>query len=195
MVTDSLIDNRYRAQSVRVCLHVPSRSPSLCPSQSCQIYIVWMVTDCLTDRLGSEPTLSIKPSVPIGTMLNSEGDGDGTCEQAYELIWEGRFRFPVYINEAHVLISSYPTKSLPLDQEWRFCSACVGSTSLLYQRCRRHPHHHYQNYPRHRSVQLGQWSTYSAWVQVTGTLSAWRRGTGPRAAFWDSVWYYFVLVA
>ena len=47
-----------------------------------------MVTDCLTDRLGSEPILSIKWSVSIGTMLNFDGDcdghgeGDGTCKQA-----------------------------------------------------------------------------------------------------------------
>ena len=47
-----------------------------------------MVTDCLTDRLGSEPILSIKRFVSIGTMLNVDGDcdcdghGDGTCKQA-----------------------------------------------------------------------------------------------------------------
>ena len=47
-----------------------------------------MVTDCLTDRLGSEPILSIKRFVSIGTMLNVDSDydcdghGDGTCKQA-----------------------------------------------------------------------------------------------------------------
>ena len=42
----------------------------------------------LTDRLGSEPNLSVKQSVTIGTMTNLDGDfdghghGDGTCKQA-----------------------------------------------------------------------------------------------------------------
>ena len=51
-----------------------------------QIYIVWMVTDCLMGRLGLEPILSIKQSVSIGTMINFDSDcdglGDGTCKQA-----------------------------------------------------------------------------------------------------------------
>ena len=42
----------------------------------------------LTDRMGSEPILSVKRSLSIGTMLNFDsdcdghGDGDGTCKQA-----------------------------------------------------------------------------------------------------------------
>ena len=39
------------------------------------------------DRMGSEPNLSVKRSVSIGTMLNFDGDGhgdgDGTCKQAF----------------------------------------------------------------------------------------------------------------
>ena len=45
-----------------------------------------MVVDCLTDRLGSEPILSIKRTVSIGAILNFDGDfdghSDGTCKQA-----------------------------------------------------------------------------------------------------------------
>ena len=37
------------------------------------------------DRLGSEPNLSLKRSVSVGTMLNfdsdAHSDGDGTCKQ------------------------------------------------------------------------------------------------------------------
>ena len=46
-----------------------------------------MVTDCLWERMGSEPNLSIKQSISIGTMLNFDsdthghGDSDGTCKQ------------------------------------------------------------------------------------------------------------------
>ena len=53
-----------------------------------QIYIVWMVTDCLTERMGSVPNLPIKRSISIGRMVNFDGDGhgdgngDGTCKQA-----------------------------------------------------------------------------------------------------------------
>ena len=56
-----------------------------------QIYIVWMVIDCLMQRMGSEPNLPVKRSVPIGTMLNFDsdghrhGDGDGTCKQAFKI--------------------------------------------------------------------------------------------------------------
>ena len=47
-----------------------------------------MVTDYLTDRMGSEPNLSIKRYVSIHTMLNfdrdddrdGDGDGDGVCK-------------------------------------------------------------------------------------------------------------------
>ena len=58
----------------------------------CQIYIVWIVTDCLLDRLGSKSIMFIKWSISIGTMLNFDGDcdghsdGDGTCEQALS-VW------------------------------------------------------------------------------------------------------------
>ena len=41
-----------------------------------------MVTDHLMDRLGSQPILSVKRSVSIGTMLNFDRDSDGTCKQA-----------------------------------------------------------------------------------------------------------------
>ena len=47
-----------------------------------------MEMDCLTDRMGSVPIsvpiLPIKRTVTIGTMLNFDGDGDGTCKQAAE---------------------------------------------------------------------------------------------------------------
>ena len=77
--------------SIKACLHVPSPSPSPCHHGHCQMYIVWIVIDCLTDRLGSEPILYIKRSISIGTMLNFDGDcdcdrhgdGDGTCKQPF----------------------------------------------------------------------------------------------------------------
>ena len=41
--------------------------------------------DRLMGRMGTEPILSVKQSVSIGTMLNFDGDGDGhgdgTCKQ------------------------------------------------------------------------------------------------------------------
>ena len=44
-----------------------------------------MVTDHLMDHLGSQPIVSVKRSVSIGTMLNFDGDSDGTCKQAWSL--------------------------------------------------------------------------------------------------------------
>ena len=44
-----------------------------------------METDRLTERLGSEPIVSIKPSVTIHSVnfdAHGHGDGDGTCKQA-----------------------------------------------------------------------------------------------------------------
>ena len=43
-------------------------------------------------RMGTEPILSVKRSISIGTMLNFDGDGDGdghrdgdgTCKQAFK---------------------------------------------------------------------------------------------------------------
>ena len=61
-----------------------------------------MVTDRLTDRLGLEPTLSVKRSITIDTMIqfdrdiDGHGDGDGTCKQAltqfteWEHVWSSR---------------------------------------------------------------------------------------------------------
>ena len=46
-----------------------------------------MVTDCLTERMGSVPNLPIKRSISIGRMVHfdddgqGDGDGDGTCKQ------------------------------------------------------------------------------------------------------------------
>ena len=54
-----------------------------------------MVTDRLTDRLGSEPILPIKQSITIGTMLNFDTVtvmGDGTCKQATVYV----HLFPLY---------------------------------------------------------------------------------------------------
>ena len=51
----------------------------------CQVYIVYIVTDRLTGRMGSEPILSIKWSVSMYTMIkfdgDEDGDGNGTCKQ------------------------------------------------------------------------------------------------------------------
>ena len=44
-----------------------------------------MVTDRLTERMGSVPNLSIKRSVSIGTMINFDRDGDGTCKQTFQI--------------------------------------------------------------------------------------------------------------
>ena len=47
-----------------------------------------METVRLTDRMGTEPILSVKWTVSIDTMINFDcegddhGDGDGTCKQA-----------------------------------------------------------------------------------------------------------------
>ena len=63
----------------------PSRCPCLSPSLS-KFNIVPMLTDCLVDRMGSRPILSVKWSSTIGTMLNFDRDGDrhghrdGTCK-------------------------------------------------------------------------------------------------------------------
>ena len=46
------------------------------------VYFVWIVTDCLTDRLGSEHILTMKQSVSIDTMLNFDGECDDTCKKA-----------------------------------------------------------------------------------------------------------------
>ena len=46
----------------------------------------------LTDRMGTEPFLSVKRSVSIDTIVNFDGggdghrDGDGTCKQAFSLL-------------------------------------------------------------------------------------------------------------
>ena len=82
------------AHQVRVCLHVHHRV------RVHQIYIVWMVTNCLMDRMDSEPNLSIKQPISIGTMLNFDGDrhGDGddggTCKQALTLY---KFQLGLYL--------------------------------------------------------------------------------------------------
>ena len=55
----------------------------------CQIYIVWMVTGRLTEKMGPVPNMPITRPVSINTILNFEGeghehgDGDGTCKQAF----------------------------------------------------------------------------------------------------------------
>ena len=45
-----------------------------------------METDCLSDRMGTEPILPVKWFVSIDTMINfdrdRDGDGDGNCKQA-----------------------------------------------------------------------------------------------------------------
>ena len=46
----------------------------------CQIYIVCMVIVHLTVRMGSEPSLSIKRSISVDTMINFDRDGNGTCK-------------------------------------------------------------------------------------------------------------------
>ena len=76
---------------VKACLHV--LSPSLGPSSSQSKYnIVPMVTVRLMGRMCTEPTLSIKQSVSIDTMINFDRDGDGhgdedgMCKQALKNI-------------------------------------------------------------------------------------------------------------
>ena len=76
---------------IKASLHVPS--PSLCPSPSPSKYnIVPMEMVRLTDRMGTEPILSVKRSVSIDTIVNFDGggdghrDGDGTCKQAFSLL-------------------------------------------------------------------------------------------------------------
>ena len=63
----------------RACVHVPSPCPSLTPSK---FNIVPMVTVRLMGRMDTEPILSIKRSVSIGTVVNFDGVRDGTCKQA-----------------------------------------------------------------------------------------------------------------
>ena len=63
-----------------------------------------MVMDHLTDRLGSEPILSVKRTVTIDTMIqfdgdiDGHGDGDGTCKQALR-----PFTFGICINTVSTL--------------------------------------------------------------------------------------------
>ena len=46
-----------------------------------------METDCLMDRMGTEPILSVKRRVSIDTMVNfdghGDGDGHGKCKQTF----------------------------------------------------------------------------------------------------------------
>ena len=66
----------------KVCLHVPSPSPSNC-------YHCANGTDCFTGGMGSVPILPVKQPISIGTMIKLDGDGhghrhgdgDGTCKQ------------------------------------------------------------------------------------------------------------------
>ena len=48
-----------------------------------------MVIDCLTDRLGTEPNVSVKQSITIHIMVNFHGDGHGNgygmCELAFTI--------------------------------------------------------------------------------------------------------------
>ena len=71
---------------IMACLHVPSPSPCPSPSQS-KFNIVPMVSVRLRDRMGTEPIVSVKWTVTIGTTLNFDGDGhgdrDGTCKQTF----------------------------------------------------------------------------------------------------------------
>ena len=56
-----------------------------------RVYTVRMVMDCLIEKMGSAPNLSVKWTISIDTMLNYDGDqhghgdGDGTCKQAFRL--------------------------------------------------------------------------------------------------------------
>ena len=47
-----------------------------------------MVPDRLMERMGSEPNLSVRQPVTIGTMLKLNGDengnGNGMCKQAFK---------------------------------------------------------------------------------------------------------------
>ena len=56
-----------------------------CRHRVCLCQVVLMVTDHLTERIGSVPNLPFKQSVSIDTMLNFDGDehGEGTCKQAF----------------------------------------------------------------------------------------------------------------
>ena len=54
-----------------------------------------MVTDHLTERMGSLPSLPVKRSISIDTMLNFDGDGhghghgDNTCKQSRVCLFRG----------------------------------------------------------------------------------------------------------
>ena len=52
---------------------------------SVPISVTVTVNFTLTEKMGSEPNVSVKRSVSIGTMLNFDGDtdghGDGMCKQ------------------------------------------------------------------------------------------------------------------
>ena len=58
----------YSPFMLKVCLHVPSPCLLPCPSPL-KFKILLMVTDRLTNRMGTEPILSIKGSVTIDIML------------------------------------------------------------------------------------------------------------------------------
>ena len=67
------------------CRHVQTPSPSLSLSPTSFI-IVSMVMARLTGKMGSTPILPVRRAATIDTMIKLEGDGVGTCKQAFSVI-------------------------------------------------------------------------------------------------------------
>ena len=129
-----------------------------------QIYIVWMVMDCLTKRIGSEPNLPIKRSISTGTMLNFDGDrhGDGTRKQALRC----GLNDPQQITAANI---SYYFHLLCYFKTFLFffVTDCIGRNWWLRGR---RPHWRYRS-----------WRCGSPWLyRVTGGVSGHQGSGDPR---------------
>ena len=71
--------------SVQVCLHIPSPCPSMSPSK---FIILSMETEHVTDRMGSEPILTVNSSYiqwKFDGDIDGHGDGDSMCKQSLML--------------------------------------------------------------------------------------------------------------
>ena len=73
-----------------------------------------MVIDHLTDRLGSEPILSVKQSISISTIINFDvdghghGDGNGMCKQTLIVsLYSGSNMYNNYAKRGKIVTCTY----------------------------------------------------------------------------------------
>ena len=77
----------------------------------------------LMDRMGSVPILSVKRTVSIGTMLYFDGDrdGDGTCKQAFTVVFQMSIFFYLNLKMNRKAFQSNDNRPLSdsMNQVWR----------------------------------------------------------------------------